>query len=268
MTKIIKIFIFSAFVSTSVLPVLVAAQAIPTSPVRNEASNGTSTGKGSEAVCSNLATRAAESLDRFPSRLDELKSKETAREARRLEQWNKHLANLDQKRAEQDARIAAHTVKLNDKAQSDDQRQAVVVFQSAVQAAIQARRTAVDAALDAFRKGIADALAARKSGVEKALDDFTVAFKAAASKAEVDCASGIAPRTVRTTFTSAVKTTRASLTAARKAGNNFGETMKQLTAAKKVALDKAQGDFKAALEKAKVDLKAAIGSQKPTSTTP
>lgn len=258
MKKFIKVFVFSAFVSTSALPFMAVAE-VPTS---------TGKGGGEAALCSNLAGRASEWVNRFSSRLNELKDKEAARETKWRDGWDKHMTDLVGKRAERDAEVDAHAAKLNEKAATDAQKQAVISFRAAVKTAIEARQKAVNAALDAFHKGIEGALAARKSATEKALSDFVAAFKAAADKAKADCASGVAARAVRATFTSAVKTARENLNVARKAGNNFSDAMKKLVAAKKTAFDKAQGDFKSALEKAKADLKAILGSEKPTSTTP
>ena len=137
-----------------------------------------------------------------------------------------------------------------------------------MEAALNVRRNAVDAAIKNFRDGVQAAVDSRKTAVDAAIASFKSAEQAAVEKAKADCAAGVAPRDIKQALQSSLKTARENLVKARQELDKKQDAMKPLIEAKKQAMEKAQADFKAAVEKAKNELRAALGQKTATSTIP
>jgi hypothetical protein len=153
-------------------------------------------------------------------------------------------------------------------ATSTDKRVAVDKFQGAINTAVDVRKAAFDAALSAYRKGMDDAQAKRQAAIEKLITDQKARIEAAVSKAKADCAAGIDPQTVRSTFEASLKAAKEAFMTERMKIEKLPMDLKPLIDTRKAAIDKAQADFKAALLKAKEDLKLRTGKEpKPNTGT-
>jgi hypothetical protein len=171
---------------------------------------------------------------------------------------------LEQVRDKWDVNREEHFVKLEEKAKTDEQKQAVINFKKAVNDAISVRRLAIDLAIQNFKTGVDQAIASRKAAINALEDNYESAVKTAIAKATTDCASGVLPATIRQNLTNDLKTARDKFTSERKEVDKTKEVKDQLIATKKAAFEKAINDFKIALEKAKTDLKAAFSKQGTT----
>lgn len=189
------------------------------------------------------------------AKLDERRLERDARLASRETERQQKVTDL---RAKADSRRAELLAKLEDKATTDAQRQALSAFQSAVNAAVTARRAAIDAANEAFRTGLHAAIADRKAKADAAVKAFKTAITAALNKAKADCAAGVDAATVRANLRTATQAALEKLKSDRQAIDKLGDTVKGLVDARRAAHDKAMADFKAAMEKARADLKAAM----------
>src|SRR3989344_1937129 len=177
MTKILSK-TFTAAVSAAIFlgasfPALTAAQT---------AEGATSTGRGGaarEAVCGKFADFSARVGQQMADRLAKLATARTARtenlEHRRDERDGRRTDN----RLRWDENRSLHFAKLEERAATDAQKQAMAAFKAAVEAAIAARRTAVNAAIQTFRDGVSQAITDRKLAVDRAVADFQGAVNAA-----------------------------------------------------------------------------------------
>ena len=163
----------------------------------------------------------------------------------------KHRADAEEKRGEQFIRLQA-------KATTDAQKAAVTAYQNAMTAAIKARKTAVDAAMKAFRDGVDKIIASRKTSLNAIVSSYRNAVDAAIARAKADCATGVTPETVRTTFKARMEAARVKMQTDRKALDKSGSQIEALTKIRKTAVEKAMSDFKATAESARIALKAAL----------
>lgn len=218
----------------------------------------------------NLCSRLGNYISKMETRITDRESKILSRRRERQEKWSDRLTDWDEKREAQrdraEARMAEFFLKLEARATTDAQKQALAVFKAAIQAAIQVRKTAVDAAILAFRTGVETQLSQRKIQTENAVLAYKNAQKAAFDKAKSSCDSMIVPGTVLETLKTDLKTARDNFQAARTAIEKAADKIKALNETKKAAFGKAHQDFKAALEKAKADFGLAFPQPTPSAS--
>jgi len=189
---------------------------------------------------------------KYETRIDERTEK---RESKRDEREGK----LEEKRGEGDARRSEMYAKLEEKADTDAKKLAVVEFKKDVDAAIEVRRDAFDATIATFRQGVDALLAGRKDGKTEVLAAFKVKVDAAVAQAKTDCDGSKSPEEVRTTFKNSLKDARTELQVVRKENNQIKDGILELVTARKAAVKAAQAKFKTDLEAAKLELKTAFG---------
>lgn len=171
---------------------------------------------------------------------------------------------LEQVREKWDANREEHFTKLEEKAQTEEQKQAVIDFKKAVKDAITARRLAIDTAIDDFKAGTDQAIAERKSAIDKLSDEYESAVKEAITKATTDCASGASAATIRQNLANDLKAARDKFNSEKQALDKLQVEKDQLIAEKKAAFDKAISDFKVAMEKARNDFKNSFSGENTT----
>jgi hypothetical protein len=222
-----------------------------------------------EGACAAFTSRIDKLAGQVAERRGKLEDLGKGRETKLEDQWKEFAQKREDGRAQRDENIAARIAKLSSRNLTDAQKQAVAVFESATKAALEAKRTAVDAAVNAFHDGVVSLLDARTTAVEAAFTARADAYKIAADKAKADCAAGVvAIKTIREAFLAALKAAQTQFVSARKANEDFTVKMKSLEATKKAALEKAQSDFKAAVEAARTALKAVFPKPAASSTNP
>ncbi|OGZ00449.1 MAG: hypothetical protein A2945_03855 [Candidatus Liptonbacteria bacterium RIFCSPLOWO2_01_FULL_52_25] len=228
---------------------------------------GTATGTRPirENACAAFVTRIDALAGKVGERREKLQDHGEERKAKLDERWAEFAAKREAAREWRDENLNARIAKLEARNLTDAQKQAVAAFHAAMDAALDAKRDAVDAAVTAHHDGIKSLLETRKAAVEAAFTARSDAYKAAVEKAKADCAAGVDIKTVRDAFVTALKVAQEQFASARKANTDFNTKVKVLQATKKAALEKAHADFKAAVEAARAALKAAL--PKPTSST-
>jgi len=212
--------------------------------------------RGAKGFCARLSTISSNIEQRIANRDSKLTTKRAEIAERIEERRSRRDERLVEKRARWDANREAHFVKMEEKAQTSEKKQAVVAFTEAVNAAIATRRAAIDAAIGDFRDGVAVAIALRKSSVDAAITTFRSSVISALEKAESDCGGGVDPGTVRANLRADLKAARAKLVSDRQGIEKIGTQMELLITTKRAAVKKALDDFNAALEQARTDFKA------------
>jgi membrane protein involved in colicin uptake len=198
-----------------------------------------------ERVDQNLTRNQEKIADKQEERLQNMEEKKLQREEKLAE----HREKWEQNREEQ-------YTKLESKAQTDVQKQAIVEFKQAVEAAISARKEDVDAAISAFRTGLDQLINNRKTATENAKNAYRNTYQVAVQKAKDDCAAGVDANQVRTTFMAALKAGKDKYNSDRQAIEKI--STKTLVETRQTAFKKALDDFKAAMQAAKDKLRAAF----------
>jgi hypothetical protein len=181
----------------------------------------------------------------------------------RFANWQEKIgqrdADLTGLRSKWDENRAAQFAKLEEKASTDAQKQAVSEFETSVKAAISARRAAIDVAIATFREGVKNLISQRSEDVSSGFTAFSDAVKAAFDKAISDC-KGTSPdaASIRTTLRSSIQEARTKFQQDRQNAPKVGGNIQSLIDARRAAVQKAMDNFKAAMETARANLKKAF----------
>ena len=241
----------SKFVATLLAFILAVNLFMPVSSLAQGVSNDTQ-----RSFCN----RVSEWNTKIDRSIADREAKLEARRVDRLEKLAEKRKDRDEKIAENRERWGEnrdeHFAKLNERAQNDEQRQAVADFVAAVKTAIATRKAAINAAIQAFRQGIDKAIADRKTAVDDAVQSFKDAVSVAEAKAKADCDAGVDAATVRQNFVDSLKAAKDQFKADRQEIEKLKDAIKPLIDTRKAAIAKAIQDFKMAIRKAKADFKA------------
>lgn len=188
-------------------------------------------------------------------------------------EWQKRAGNIDTKRSDWAAKVAAaraeaakkrdaNFAKLDALATTDEQKAAVAAYKTAVLAAVATRQTAYDANFAAYFQAVDALLGTQKTNSSGDVDAFKASVAAAVAKAQTSCTAGGSADSIKTQLSADLKAARDTFK-----GNRTGDkaTIKaQLQALKntrKEANKKATETFKATIQAARTELKTAFGEE-------
>lgn len=226
---------------------------------------GTSAPKTEAGVCERLEKFVAKldkNLSQAENRLKNTRSERTENLQERKSAGDQKLGDT---RVQADDNREQHYAKLEKRAETDGQKQAVIAFQKAVEAAINIRRLAVDEAISDFRQGLANAAKTRADQIERARDNYVSAVQTAKDKAKADCAKTNAA-SAKAQLLADLQAARQQLQADIQAADKIKTSLEQLKKTRRAAIDKAFDDFHTAFKTALSALKAAF--QKSTDDSP
>lgn len=215
-----------------------------------------------DKFCQRLEAQKSKIDQGFYSKETKLEGKREEQKARWEDKWQERDERLAEKRKGAEENRDAHFAKLEERAKTDEQKEAIAEFQKAVKDAVLARQEAVNKAINDYREGVRKAIEGRKAALDGAIEAFKESVKSAFDKAIADCGSGADPKEVKSALQASLKSAREKLHADRTAVQKVGDSIKPLIEARKAAFDKAKEDFRLAIEKAKEDLKAVLGENK------
>ena len=230
---------------------------------------GTAVGVGLRASSTSVASidfcsKLTEVSRRIDSRLSNagknLTDKHSNRKNNAKEREEKRAKSLIELRVKQDAERSAIYAKLEARATTTAQSQAVAEFKSSVNAAIATRRAAVDSAISVYWKGVSDVLNNRQPAVLDARQTYNTAMVAALTTAKNECSGGTAPATVRAHFSASVKAAVTQFNTNRKAIDKAGPQIEALAKTRNAAVKSATSAFRATLEQARITLKVSLGA--------
>lgn len=196
-----------------------------------------------------------EKMSGVRTKIDELRGN---REATMEDRRDTRDENLNGIRSTQDARRVEWYAKLESRATTDTQKDAVREFEKTVDSAVEVRRDAVDAAILAFRSGVDSLVSGKKNSAETAAETFQGAVDAAVSRARADCEAGKDPETIRNTFRASLKGAKTQLSTSRKSVEGIGSQVDALAKVRNESIRKAVQAFDASLASATEKLKAAF----------
>lgn len=247
----------AAILIAVMLPLLVLAQPADT-PGKKEIDFCTLLSAISSRIDQNITDRETKLETKRAELQDRVQTKRTEKDAKLL-----------QKRQKWDTNRAEHFAQIENKAQTDAQKQALLMLKQAVQAAIAARRSAIDGAIQSFRQAVNETANSRKAALDGLTNTFRTSVRAALQKANTDCTAGTIPKTVREMLKNAVQAAKQKFITDRQGLEKFKADMEELIAFRKDAIKKAIDDFKAAIEKTRDDFKTAVAPAAPqTPETP
>ena len=207
--------------------------------------------------CSKMTTVFSQIDQRMATRQAKLVQFNSQRQSTIASNESRVDAQLAQKRTNWSADRAKQYAALEAKTKTEQQKQAVATFKTAMEAAIATRQAGVNTAVSTFRTGLDQNIATRNTAIKSAITAFNNSTSAAQSKAEADCSAKVRPLTI-------AKTYRASMMAARNEYANALRAIEKinvrgLVETRRVAVKKAVDDFQTSAQQARATLKVAFG---------
>lgn len=207
--------------------------------------------KGLSAVASKIDQRIIDRKAKIEAKQEEI--------AKKIEEGqNRRNAKLEAVRMKWDTNRAEHFAKLEEKAQNDEQKQAVIAFTKAVTTAISARRTIIDRTIHNFRQGVKQMINARKSLTDTAVGTFRDSIKSAFERAQSDCENGIGAKTIQDNLRADIAKSREKFINDHQEITRFNIQTEMLTITKRITIKNAIESFKSAIEQARVDYKTSL----------
>lgn len=214
---------------------------------------------------SSLSDKYKQNIDNQIAKLQEKINSETQKiEANRQTFDN----NLEKNRTKWE--INRHDIydKINGKAVTDAQKQALAAFKTAVEAAVTAREKAVDEARLAYRQSLDQLIFQRKSGILETFNNFKSAIESTIQQVKSNCSSGItSPAYIRQIYQQNMNAARTARITALQEIDKIGPKIKELAQTRNAAIQQALKTYQSALKTAIANLKAAFGETTPANPT-
>ena len=176
---------------------------------------------------------------------------------RRQHAWSERDAEKAERRSDKETRQGKKHNKLESRATTSVQKQAVATFEASVKAAISVRQAEIDKAITDFRVGVASSSSAYQVSIDAAIAEFKNEVNVAFAKAKTDCASGKDVAVIQAELKAALKASKDDMKLDVKAVA-VSPRLEALREVRKNAIEKALVKFKSAFTAAKVTLEAAL----------
>jgi hypothetical protein len=168
-------------------------------------------------------------------------------------------------RQQADATRAADFTKLEAKATTSVQKQAVQTYENAVNGAVTVRRASFDSARKDFRAGLQNIIDTNRNTVSSQLDSFSGAVNTAITNAEASCSgTSTTAATIRTTFQSAMKSAQGTYRNDRSGDVKIGTQVQALVATRDAAFNAAEQAFQTTIASARQTLIQAFANNSTT----
>lgn len=250
--------IFSFFAAAAVT----ASALMQTSPAIAQGA-ASSTKMEGQNFCTRLDSLASKYEQNINTKLSGLQDRLTTRTQKMAGNRDAFNQKLDQQRAQWKQNRSALYAKLNAKATTDAQKQAVATFKIAIDAAVQAREAAVDAARSTYRNAVDQLVNQHRTDGLQTLSAFQTSVKNAIDTAKTECASGANPATVRTELQNTLASSRSARQDGVKKIDKIGPQLEVLVRARNAAVQQAMETYRNAVKQATETLRAAFRSTTP-----
>lgn len=214
---------------------------------------------------SSLSNKYKQNLDEQIAKLQERINNETQKIQTNRQTFDNEL---DNKRIKWGINRKDIYDKIDNKAVTDVQKQALAAFKTAVEAAVTARENAVDAARTAYRQGVERFISQRKSDVLQTFNNFKSAIESAIQQVKNNCTAGISsPAYIRQIYQQNMNAARTARTTALQGIDKLGPKIKELAQIRNAAVQQALQTYRSALKTAIANLKTAFGETSPANPT-
>jgi len=247
-----KIAIVLAVAAIFLIPILIFAQGKGGKPDEEKGS-----GKGS-ASCEAIENIYSKIEEKLTKRKGNLENKEENILNKVRERREERERKMEQRREKWDENRAEHFAKLEEKAGTDEQKQAVLNFVETIGEAVKARREAFDEAINDFREGLDGIHTGRTGILLKAMVEYKKAAQEAFEKAKADCENDVDIKTVRKSLQNDLKDVRNAYREDVKHFGGHGNDIYELNEVKKEIMNEAKDNFKETLDQALENLKTAF----------
>ncbi len=213
------------------------------------------------AAKANFCSAVASFAEKLKADMGGKEASYSAKDAERQNQLAEKLAKQEAERQNvrfswDSSRDKVYTT-LATKAKTQKEKDALLEFRKAIDAAVEARRASVDRAVGDFKTKVDESMLARKRAVEEAIAEFNASADLALSLANTDCKNGVASATARATYLASLERARLALEADL-ASIKSGERLRTLVKERQSAIEAAAREFKTAVGKAEERLKSAF----------
>lgn len=187
------------------------------------------------------------------------KSQIETKKQERLQKWQTYLDQMDAKmmeiRTRKEANLKVHFDMLEEKAETEEQKNAVAEFEKSLQTALATRNTSIDATLSQFRVEVKKLQTERKTELEKEVSAFLSSQKEAFSKAKLDCASGVDSETVKNDLKKSLTSEKEEFQVVKSNAEKNRMQMQMLIQTRNQAMQEAKDAFRISVETSAKDLK-------------
>ena len=260
MTQIIK----SAIKSSLFVFVIVLAMFFVVSDnsfaVNNSNNANSTTTNTTTSFCDTIASKGAELLSKFDSLSAKLAQAWEKRDQTLSTKWQDITKEVTDKRSQADAKRFDDYAKLEARAKTTTQTEAVRVYEDSVNTAISVRRKSYDVARQTFRDGVKSVIEERRNTVNGELNLYRNSITQATEIAQSSCSDAKnAKSVVRQTFKDSLKKAQSVFKAARSDDSKVKDKIKPLIDTRKLSYEVADQAFQSSMQMAKTTILAAFG---------
>ncbi|MEP7162430.1 MAG: hypothetical protein ABI747_01560 [Candidatus Moraniibacteriota bacterium] len=214
--------------------------------------------KNTEAFCADFTSTQAKIAKEFSEKRGKLDVFLKDKDQNLDDERNARDAKLEEARSKADQRRSEWYLRLEARAKTDDEKDAVTKFKQTVEKAVENRRESIDDAIADFRKSVDSALTSRQSSMETTRDAFQAAMDVALEQVKTDCDNNLTTVNIKKKFKDNLKVARAKLSSDKTNLDKVHDDIQTLATARRTIIKKAQVDFDAALASATAELKRAL----------
>jgi len=213
---------------------------------------------GDGVFCSQLSVTEARLNSGIKSKLDKISSERTTHINTMAKRFDKHSQKLIEDREQWDKNRREHYVKLEEKATTDSQKQAVKDFEETVDAAVAKRRATVDSAIAAFRNTINSQVSGRTGSLDNLITSYEAALSDAKISAKQNCANPATVASAHQTFRGQLELARKNLQEGKSGVDKIGNAVSVAADVKRKTIGDAISEFRTTLSRARDSLKIAL----------
>ena len=255
----------SAIGAFSLLLAPVGAYAIaanPTQPAPRAVATTTPKLTKTSPFCTNLPSRASAITDKVTAQVGKVNQTWTLQNQKQVADYQKFDQTISANRLKVDNERNTDFSKLEARATTPAQQQAVQTYVATVKSNVATRRSAYDTARGTFRSAVIAALSTRRTSVTSQLDSFQSSVNGAIGSAEASCtADPTSSTTVRQSLVTSLKTARESFKTDRAGDLTVTSQIKQLAATRTASFKTADQTFKSSMTTARQTLQTAFGKK-------
>lgn len=214
----------------------------------------------------NLNTTICAKLNQLDPKIEKsLSQKQLNLENHRKEQSNKIQSSFDNKTSQinqsrelWDKNRLEHYDKLSDKANTQEQVDALNQFKSTIESAVIKRRAIYDQANNEYRNAIKNIIGNNQSTIDIVISNYQTQLTQARLQATQDCESNIEDAEVKNNFNSKLKTAKANLEDNKVGIEQISSQISLIRQNRTTLLENAAQEFKTTLQGAKEQLRLAL----------
>jgi len=219
-----------------------------------------------EKTCEQLSNQATQIQNRLTEQISKLTQKRSEIGENVQARVTERTATQTEKRAGWDTNKESRWEKLRAAAKTDERKEAVETFITAIQNAVEIKRDAIDKIITKFRAEVKAEIASRKGSNDTALTAYENQVASLVSQIKSDCSAGKDAKEIRSDFRDGIKQTRETFKNSRQTKEQLQTGISPVKDARKAELQAVIDTFKASIETAKTELRSAFPINTETET--